>query len=343
MITRTFTVRFLTPAFLGDAEQNGAWRTPPFKALLRQWWRVAVAAECRFNVDTLREREAALFGSAADGEGTRSQIRMRLNRWDDGKLKSWNGLDSTRVKHPEVRGSVGAHLYLGYGPLVFAQGGTALKKHAAIQSGETAELKLAIPSEYGEEVDSALWLMDRYGTLGGRSRNGWGSFSLTSTNDTPPFKETMGGVVRDWKEALNVDWPHCIGSSGGMPLIWETGPMADWKVAMNRLAELKIGLRTQFTFPNMQPPHPAPLPRHWLSYPITKHTTRAWDRNARLPNSLRFKVRQGAVGKLRGVVFHVPCKPPKQFRPDLTAIQDVWERVHAYLDAATQQLTRIPA
>jgi len=38
------TVRFLTPAFLGDAEQNGRWRTPPFKALLRQWWRMAYAA-----------------------------------------------------------------------------------------------------------------------------------------------------------------------------------------------------------------------------------------------------------------------------------------------------------
>jgi hypothetical protein len=39
--TLTYRVSFTTPAFLGDAEQNGQWRTPPFKALLRQWWRVA--------------------------------------------------------------------------------------------------------------------------------------------------------------------------------------------------------------------------------------------------------------------------------------------------------------
>ena len=32
-------VRFLTPAFLGDAEQKGVWRVPPFKAQLRYWWR----------------------------------------------------------------------------------------------------------------------------------------------------------------------------------------------------------------------------------------------------------------------------------------------------------------
>ena len=343
MITRSYTVRFLTPAFLGDAEQNGAWRTPPFKALLRQWWRVAMAAVCRFDVDILRKREAALFGSAADGEGTRSLIRIRLSRWDEGKLTSWAGLESARIPHPEVRAPVGAHLYLGYGPLVFAHGGTVLKRKAAVQPGETAEFKLAFPGEYTKILDMALRLMDRYGTLGGRSRNGWGSFSLISLNGTPPFPEVQdGGFVRNWKDALSLDWPHAIGATDGKPLIWETDAMADWKVAMKRLAELKIGLRTQFKFPNAQPPHTAPLQRHWLSYPVTKHTTSAWDRNARLPNSLRFKVRHGADGKLHGVIFHIPCQPPEQFRPDLGAIQAVWQRVHAYLDDPAQKLSRIP-
>ncbi len=41
----TYEVRFTTPAFLGNAEQKGQWRTPPFKALLRQWWRVAYGEE----------------------------------------------------------------------------------------------------------------------------------------------------------------------------------------------------------------------------------------------------------------------------------------------------------
>jgi CRISPR-associated protein Cmr1 len=38
MVKQTYTVRFVTPAFLGNVEQQGQWRTPPFKALLRQWW-----------------------------------------------------------------------------------------------------------------------------------------------------------------------------------------------------------------------------------------------------------------------------------------------------------------
>lgn len=357
MITRSYTVRFLTPAFLGDAEQNGAWRTPPFKALLRQWWRVAVAANCGFNVDTLREREAALFGSAADGKGTRSLIRLRLGRWDEGKLKGWDRLEQRVVHHPEVQRTqykIGPHAYLGYGPLD-GRGGTKFSKAtAAIQYDEKAEFKLAWPESAREielaslsAISTALWLMDRYGTLGGRSRNGWGSFALTPTDDTPVLSGPLqAGLVQDWTAALNLDWPHAIGTDGeGKPLIWDTGPQTDWKTAMKRLAEIKIGLRTQFKFISGRNAAQAEE-RHWLSYPVTNHNVAAWREGGkgdfRLPNSLRFKVRHGADGKLRGVIFHVPCKPPQQFSPDLNVIKGVWQKVHTYLDAPAQELSRIP-
>lgn len=45
MQTLTYQVGFNTPTFLGNAEQQAQWRTPPFKALLRQWWRVVKAPE----------------------------------------------------------------------------------------------------------------------------------------------------------------------------------------------------------------------------------------------------------------------------------------------------------
>jgi CRISPR-associated protein Cmr1 len=34
----SYQLRFQTPAFLDNAQQQGQWRTLPFKALLRQWW-----------------------------------------------------------------------------------------------------------------------------------------------------------------------------------------------------------------------------------------------------------------------------------------------------------------
>ncbi len=103
---------------------------------------------------------------------------------------------------------------------------------------------------------------------------------------------------------------------------------------MRELAIIKIGLRTQFVFPNVNPPHPEPLPRHWLSYPITRHTTRAFGRNARLPNSLRFKVRRALNDSKQvvGVIFHMPCLPPREFNPQSKALIAVWQSVHALLD-----------
>jgi len=85
-----YRVKFITPAFLGNAEQNGQWRTPPFKALLRQWWRVAYAAEHGFDVtlEEMRRAEGCLFGVAADvrGGSRRSEVRIRLDRWSEGAL-----------------------------------------------------------------------------------------------------------------------------------------------------------------------------------------------------------------------------------------------------------------
>lgn len=359
MLTRAYTLRFHTPAFLGNAVQDGQWRTPPIKALLRQWWRVAYAADQRGKVDVtaMRAAEGKLFGVAADSEADslKSQVRVRLTRWDKGRLPSWGGQDSERVEHPEVKtrdgrlAPVGAQLYLGYGPLKFEQGQTALKAGAAINSGEDAGLSLAFPSGVeGERLDTALWLIHHYGALGGRSRNGWGSFGLTPAEaDTPDLTDALAArLTSRWQDALALDWPHAIGTSDGKPLIWQTESLPDWKAVMRRLAKLKIDLRTQFTFTTGRDAQ-QPEARHWLSHPVTNHNVGAWRERGkgefRLPNSLRFKVRAEADGGLRGVIFHVPCLPPAQFKPNLAAIESVWRQVHAHLDHADRKLTRIPA
>jgi CRISPR-associated protein Cmr1 len=353
----TFTVRFTTPAFLGNAEQNGQWRTPPFKALLRQWWRVAYAADHGFAVDVaaMRREEGLLFGNAwLENQFCKSLVRIRLDKWDEGSENKtmWGQQElqpNSRVAHPEV-GQIGPMLYLGYGPLVVeevrTQGqrkfATVLKKNAAIQEGETAMLSLAVPDEHAPRIERALWLMDRYGTLGGRSRNGWGSFSLLPLPLGEGWGEGKKPPTRSWRDCLGLDWPHAIGHNDRGPLIWQTAPCNEWKALMRELAIIKIGLRTQFRFPDARPPHDNPLDRHWLSYPITKHSIRAWG-NKRLPNSLRFKVRliPNDAKQVVGVIVHVPCLPPPEFRPDSRAIVNVWQRVHAFLDAPAQRLTRI--
>jgi CRISPR-associated protein Cmr1 len=354
----SYTVRFVCPAFLGNAEQSGQWRTPPFKALLRQWWRVAYAAEHEFSVDvnSMRNAEGKLFGAAADERNSnKSRVRLRLDRWDAGSLKTWQPL--AKVNHPEIGRAVGSDLYLGYGPLNWDKDKRATilktdthKANAAIQTDESATFRIALTPDVSqqdsERIAKSIALIDHNGTLGGRSRNGWGSFVLEPLNGTSAPRSLDASMLRLWRDALALDWPHAIGRDEQGPLVWQTDPCTDWKAAMKRLAEIKIALRTQlFKFPAERPPHHRPLDRHWLSYPITKHVTSAWSNNARLPNSLRFKLRPDSrdPAKLRGVIFHVPCLPPSEFAPDRPAIERVWKRVHDFLDNRDQKLSRIAA
>ncbi len=354
-----YRIRFLTPAFLGNAEQSGQWRTPPFKALLRQWWRVVWAARHGFPEDfaQMRLEEGRLFGNAwIEGDFRKSAVRMRLSKWATGSLtkSQWGSQElDGRIRHPEVNQPVGPLLYLGYGPLkveaIRKSGGrkeyaTVLKGNAAIQAGEAAELSIAAPESDVADIRSALSLMNAYGTVGGRSRNGWGSFMIQPLDDSPGLDasddasvqgkgELDRSFLRPWRDALALDWPHAIGADDTGPLVWRTSESYDdWKALMRDLAILKIGLRTMFVFPNAKPPHD----RHWLSYPITKHNFPTWG-NLRLPNSLRFKVRSGPGDpkRLRGVVFHVPCLPPVEFRLDIRAIEKVWSTAHELLDALT--------
>lgn len=348
MEIRTLQVRFVTPAFLGDAEQSGRWRTPPFKHLLREWWRVAWVGAGNDPADwqTMRAREALLFGHAwlqsdRDERGRpvharRSQVRVRLQRWDEGGMKKWRA--TARVQHPEVGrngAAVGSDLYLGYGPLEYDRNGktTVLKRNAAIQANESAELRLAWPQAESSLLDSALVLVHGFGAIGGRSRNGWGSVELEGAGNPAILP------LRDWQDSLRHEWAHAIGQDDTGPLIWRTETHADWTSLMKTLAEIKIGLRTHFPFRSGKNA-PAPEYRHWLSYPVTNHSVRGW-RNRRLPNSLRFKVRSEENGKVFGVIFHMPCRPHWATERELPTIERVWQEVHRYLDGRTN-MERMP-
>ncbi len=343
-----FYVTFHTPAFLGDSDQSGQWRTPPFKAQLRRWWRVVYAADKGFIRDhgTMRREEGLLFGNAwlSHKKGgkevqdhCRSQVQLQLGEWRTGKRGSWDGTEVDKIFHPEVEKTghkVGPHAYLGYGPLD-GRGGTKLSRKYAIDAGETAELRIRVPKEHAESLRYTLALMNAFGAIGSRCRNGWGAYSLEAVAGAPELPDFRDGSLRrffrPWRECLNMDWPHAIGSDDGKPLIWTTEPHSDWRKVMRDLALVRMGVRTQFVFTNKSPDN-----RHWLAYPVTKHPVSFWGRNSRLPNTLWFTVRPAGNGGLQGVIFHMPCKPPEKFKPDLSILTSVWQTVHKLLDELTK-------
>jgi CRISPR-associated protein Cmr1 len=321
--TLEYTVRFLTPAFLGNAGQDDQWRTPPFKALLRQWWRVAYAADRNFKVslEAMRKEEGQLFGHAwlqdASGKAIaarKSDVRIRLENWSLGNLKSVPELGQVSVGTNRIP----AALYSGYGPI---DKGPRLKRNAALQAGAEARLRIAFPT--GRLLEQAITLMHHYGTAGGRSRNGWGSFILAG--EIPKLEVP----ARDWQLALNEDWCHAIGRDQSGPLIWQTAPQSKWEDALRIIAQTRADLRR------------AVPDRLILAYPDTKKEMPGWSKNDRVPNSLRFKVRADAAGFV-GMIYHAPCKPPDELWNKLqpqkrSEYPTTFAKAHMFLDEKFQR------
>lgn len=352
----SYQLSFNTPAFLGNADQVAQWRTPPIKALIRQWWRVVKAPDFARNVDTLRHAEGKLFGSAADIEPNRSlqsklRIRLdgvdRLDSWSEGKLRQWPA-DEPREFHPEEDRPVGTELYLGYGPLehdkATRQARLSISKSSgaqrtAIDDKARAQLRLRLPAAAAPEIEAALQLVQWFGTLGSRSRNAWGSLQLECKAGPalrPLSAAALTPYLRPLRQCLEHDWPHAVGSDALGPLVWQTPERESWRAVMQDLARLKIAFRTEGApFPDARPG--ALAGRHLMGYPVTHHDVElpGWGRKGRLANQLRFKLNRVGGNRLRGVIVHLPCRLP----PPLVAgahgpIPDelsLWQAVHCVL------------
>lgn len=338
-----YQLRFLTPAFLGDAGQAAEWRTPPFKALLRQWWRVAYAQDHDFRVDVnrMREAEGRLFGSAAGEQGNQSLVRLRLDDWRAETLPRERWPTFPRIG--EGKAQVDAALYLGYGPISQKDrkpelGREPLSPHADYSMSQRRLVVYFDPRRGVEFVASELsrlqrascWI-DQFGAVGGRSRNGWGSLALRPINTE--HHVDSGLPLQRWQDALQMDWPHAIGADdGGHALIWEGPVRSAWRDALVDAARIRLAVRKLFRLdPNLRDVQL----RHWLSYPLMKPRPREWDNSWRLPNSLRIKVIE-KDGGCAARIFHMPCRPPLAFTRNLDAAMNsllqVWSAVHRMLD-----------
>ncbi|WP_435101158.1 RAMP superfamily CRISPR-associated protein [Arhodomonas sp. AD133] len=337
MEQRQYTISFLSPAFLGDAHQRGVWRTPPFKAELRRWWRMAMAARPDTTLQALRRTEGQLFGDAAGHQGRKSRVRLRLRgarAWHAGTLVEWSpkgGSKSLMVTSGKT--AVPADLYLGYGPIENRpRVGPGLRNAPAIDAGESATLALAWPTGNAgaDALDEALGLMSVLGCVGGRSRNGWGSYVLESS---PTID--LSRYAHDWRTAIDASqWPQYIGRDEHGLLLWRSAPSAGWEPLIHKLGEIRKTLCTKA----------GPL-RPLMSYPVTNKTQQGWTNTDRVPNSLRFKIVIDDDGQLRAQVVHLPHRPADELwnRLDSTVKQQfpaLWQDAHERLDDELERVSR---
>jgi len=353
-----YQISFNVPAFLGDAEQKSVWRTPPFKALIQHWWRIAVAKEHNYDWQQIRESEGRLFGHAwlKDNSGKdwamRSRVRIKLEHQNRGTLTQWeNSPNSNRITHPEVQNKQGNPIsilpetYLAFGPFRNNQ----LFNPPAIKAEEKNQLTLIYPKKDDATFKQVPQLIHWFGTLGGRSRNGWGSLKIQGAGidensiwkvDNP----LLHSITRPLSQCLKLDWPHAIGTDDQGLLIWQTPERDNWQLVIKDLAQTKIKFRTELPFPSAKPG--GFENRHLLAYPVTHHDIYSWGKTGRLANQLRFKVSRTVDNKYMGIIVHLPCGLPDEMSKSLRnapSIQqqiEIWQQVHNSLNSL-QDLKRI--
>lgn len=325
--TLQVSVEFLTPTFLGGADQHAELRAAPFKNLLRQWWRVAVGSQYAAEHKNMLKAEGELFGSVLD-ESKASASRVRLDVQDDGiKIVSDTLLNSLgKTKHPEVKGGmpVSNALYLGYGPVSVKE----IKSYIAPDS--KAELTLNLPKACVPEMLLVLAYIDAFGALGSRCRNGWGSIALSGQNFQRQAATTL--PAQDWQPLVNGAqaraYPTHLGKDQHGLLCWESAPVNQWQEGMTLLAQTYMNLRTgmQFHGPELQK-------RHILGYPVTNHSIDTWGKkDGRMPSQLRLLVKRDAQNRLIARILHLPHKLPKPWTIALGTESAVWQQIHQWLD-----------
>jgi CRISPR-associated protein Cmr1 len=337
-----YTVRFTTPAFLGNAEQQGQWRTPPFKALLRQWWRVLQQARTTGDHERIRNIEGVLFGNAwlQDYQGRplhrRSDVRVRiLPSWDMGSLRTdqWPGDFGRVTTTADGKSSVPADVYLGYGPVLppsKKEGRKRIEIRGALGTEQHTRLVVTLPDGHEEEMRQTLALANWFGAVGSRSRNAWGSLLLVPEPGTAALPELEDGhelfkrIGRPWLDCLDLDWPHALGTDAeGQPLIWVTEHLPDWRKAIGRLANIRVAVRQAAKRIHGTGGNAGAI--HYLGYPAGTGNKNPWAlrvkghaQEPRLAGQLRFKIMRASGGEgVHGMVFHLPCGIPGEFLDQL--------------------------
>ncbi len=353
-------VSFTTPVFLGGPDGNAQWRTPPFKALFRRWWRVVYAKGSAPVPADLFRAESALFGRAADTGTTASRVRFRLDwRPEAAPQTTWQEYSFQRLRHPEVNRPVSADLYLGYGPI-----GRRGAQRSFLPPGARQTLRVGWPLGEAEQFAEIVRLVQVFGVLGGRSRNGWGSLNIgggpTEYLDMDCFLDPADSTARDWVRhysrawdqavQADTDWCHAVGADETGLLLWRTPERSSWQEVLADWGAAKIEFRTQFRFPGSTTASGLHR-RHLLAYPITRHAYRGalrdhpWHRCA---NQLVFKVLTLPGDRYVGLAAHLPHALPRRLREGIPSEErdrvrrmelEVWPAVHSKLD---EMLTRLP-
>lgn len=285
METITFECEVITPMFLAGADgRTPELRLPSIKGAMRFWWR---AMNGHLSIEELRRRETELFGGS-EGEGKKSSFSIRVQKEKRAPiLKSW--------PKPHKTDGINTHRqidildYLCFGPMQYDRNSRSNQfTRESINNGSTFQLLISFKDEkLKEEILQSLLLLNCFGNLGSKSRNGFGSFKYQNTDLT---KELIQSLIKTSET-------KSFSSFNGKVKLFKTKQDFDsWDDA---LAEIGIAYRTSKL--NLEDKHNYDK-RQYIGSPIKKSLL---DRHSK-PYFL--KVNKNLNGRYKGYILFLPSK-----------------------------------
>ena len=145
-------------------------RAPSVRGHLRFWWRALYAAQFA-TPDALYQRESALWGRAANDDGGRSAVEIRVS------VERAGGTDNTEIR---LYPGQGQQATPGAYALWPARGETGTPTAPRRQPGTQFQITLKVAGTDTDEVEAKnalrAWIL--FGGYGGRTRRGLGSLKV---------------------------------------------------------------------------------------------------------------------------------------------------------------------
>lgn len=224
----TYEIEFITPAFIGGANQQAELRPASFVGLLRWWWRVVLASFIN-DANSIYEWDGKLFGTQ-DRAGS-VFLRLKCERTSKEITEEWNASKGTQYE--------GKGYMLGMGG----------RKRSYIKPGTTFKLELIVPNAYKEAVDALVKLSITFGGIGYRGRKGFGSMRITNCDVGHEVLE-----VSFWRELIkklglketepNFDLPN-LRNLILLKYKYRENRNWDWQKALNELGEIYRRVRLE--------------------------------------------------------------------------------------------------
>lgn len=330
--TAKYEIEVLTPMFLGGADQNGELRAAPFRNAIRTFYRVVKG-------EAVLEKERELFGGLDLNPGGKltQKSKLQIQVFSEGNIelmaeKTMPALGEMHNKESPGKPAKKA-AYLGLGPVAF--NGSLAKK--PIKPGQKFNLVVRYPKSVENDFNAAVSMFVHFGSLGARSRNGWGSFSCSPLDGTinilssNELHDKYGKQFSTIFQSSQNIYPHALSLVGDKKLIWQLGESyASWENAMSAGAEAYMNLKH-----NMQIGAGGPHDRHLIGYPLMNHPATKEGRNERMPSQIHIIIRKND-GKYICFFMHLAHPISGNLRgyfDNLNRQKEVFEKMHKYLDS----------